>query len=106
MSTEQPTSQAPDLSAGSLSESIPATWDALDAWLDRIPPVPRALLLAVLVDAKAGPKLAAKRRAAVVEAASGGYGSAAEVAALLNMSVNRLYKVRTEHRAEVGGSTG
>jgi hypothetical protein len=79
---------------------VPASWDELDAWLDTIPPIPRARLLAVLVDATTGPRLAVKRRAAVAEAASGGYGTAAEVAAELGMSVNRLYKTRSAHRSE------
>jgi hypothetical protein len=87
-----------DQAAEPTPQPVPATWDELDAWLDSIPPIPRALLLGVMVDARNIPKLAAKRKAAVAEA-SNGYGTAAEVAAQLGVSVRRVYKTVAEHRA-------
>lgn len=76
---------------------IPTTREALFDWLDTMPPTPRAKLLGLLVDAQNAKELAARRRAAVAEAAAG-YGNAATVADELGVSVKAVYKAASEHR--------
>ncbi|MGW4528333.1 hypothetical protein [Amycolatopsis sp. NPDC004378] len=87
--TAQPSNSAP--------VDLPTTRDELFAWIDAIPPIPRAKLLGLLVDAQNAKALAAKRRAAVAEAAAG-YGNAGAVAEELDVSVKAVYKAASEHR--------
>lgn len=104
MTTDQAPEPPSDRAVPVVDESIPGTWDEVVAWLETMSPIPRARLLAVLVDAKNTVQLAAMRKAAVAEA-SIGYGAAAEVAAALGMSVRRVYKTVSEHRAAQHTST-
>ena len=79
---------------------IPATRDELFAWLDAMPPIPRAKLLRLLVDATVGVELAGRRRAAIAEATR--TRPAAEVAADLDVSVHAIYKAVKEHNRAAG----
>lgn len=79
---------------------IPATREELLAWLDAMPPITRARLLRLLVDSSLGVELAARRRAAIAEAAAA--APAAEVAAELGVSVHAIYKAVKEHNGATG----